>query len=312
MKKTLVTCCTIVIILVIGEYLLIPNIMPVKASALEGVPASALHRMLLDKNSMAKWWPGKISADNFYFNDFLYRIKDGNITVISVSLINERLILNSSLYLVSLSADSTRVEWVGSLATSNDPVKRFRNYLQAKHVNRDLSAILQKMTVFYREPKNIYGNEIKKALISDSLLIATAASFPYYPTTNEVYGVIDKLSAFIASNKGKKTGFPMVNISTNDSIQYDIKVAIPTDKPLPSSGNFEQKRMPGKSVILFSEVKGGPYICTNALNQLQKYADDRQLRAPAIPFYSLVTDRRKEADSGNWITRVYFPVMLYQ
>ncbi|MDN3658682.1 GyrI-like domain-containing protein [Ferruginibacter paludis] len=312
MKKIFVTVLGIITLAIVAEYFLIPNIVMIKASAFVSTPAPAIHRMLLNKTSLAKWWPGKTTGDSLFYNNLLYKIKDGNITVIPVSVANDKLKLNSSLYLVSLSTDSTRLEWVGSAANSNNPVKRLQNYLQAKQVNRDFSVILQKMTTFYSDPVNIYGSAVKKALISDSLLLATAASFRHYPTTKDVYDLIDKLGAYIAFNKGRRTGFPMLNISTNDSIQYDVKVALPTDKPIKSSENFEQKRMPGKSVILFSEVKGGTYTCANALDQLQQYADDRQLRSPAIPFYSLVTDRRKETDSSTWITRVYFPVMLYQ
>jgi hypothetical protein len=42
---------------------------------------------------------------------------------------------------------------------------------------------------------------------------------------------------------------------------------------------------------------------------VQKYKDDYQRVSPAIPFYSLITDRLKEPDSSKWITKIYFPVM---
>ena len=72
-----------------------------------------------------------------------------------------------------------------------------------------------------------------------------------------------------------------------------------------------QRTMPGRNVILFTQVKGGNGIATWALEQIKNYADDHHLKTPAIPYFSLVTDRRKEADTSKWITDIYYTVMIY-
>jgi hypothetical protein len=67
--------------------------------------------------------------------------------------------------------------------------------------------------------------------------------------------------------------------------------------------------MLGGGNILITEVKGGQNEITNAYKQIQNYVSDYNRSAPAIPFESLVTDRRKEPDSSKWITRIYYPVI---
>ena len=66
--------------------------------------------------------------------------------------------------------------------------------------------------------------------------------------------------------------------------------------------------LPGGN-ILITEVKGGPEEIKKAYRQVELYISDFQRVAPAIPFESLVTDRRAEKDSTKWITRIYYPVM---
>jgi hypothetical protein len=67
--------------------------------------------------------------------------------------------------------------------------------------------------------------------------------------------------------------------------------------------------MPGGGNMLVTEVKGGQIEVNKASVQLLNYISDYNRTAPAIPFESLVTDRRKEPDSSKWITRIYYPVM---
>ncbi len=67
--------------------------------------------------------------------------------------------------------------------------------------------------------------------------------------------------------------------------------------------------MPGRGNILVTKVKGGTSIAAVAFEQIKKYADDYERHAPAIPFYSLITNRLKEPDTAKWVTKIYFPVM---
>jgi hypothetical protein len=44
------------------------------------------------------------------------------------------------------------------------------------------------------------------------------------------------------------------------------------------------------------------------MGQMKNYISDYQRTVMAIPFQSLVTDRRKEADTTKWLTKLYFPI----
>jgi hypothetical protein len=311
MKKWIIGIVAVVVLALILIYTAIPNQITLQSS--EGVNAggSAIHRTLLDKKIVKGWWPGKITDDNLYYQDLHYEINRGNITVMPVSIRKGNIHANTSLFLTSVLTDSTQLHWVGSLPTSYNPVTRAAAYFQAKKISKSMGVILKKMKQFYAVRDNIYGIKIKKTLVVDSLLIVTSAECTGYPTNEFIYGLVGKLQDYAARNAAKQTGYPMLNVSTADSTTYQVKVAIPTNKLLPSSKDIVQRTMPGRNVILFTQVKGGNGVATSALEQIANYANDHQLKTPAIPFFSLVTDRRKEADTSKWITDIYYPVMIY-
>jgi len=309
MRKKIIGLAVCVILLLAAVYLFIPNIVKLKSSIAIKATRPGLNRMLLDKANVSQWWPGTIRNDSFYLNNFVYTINKSNITVLPVAISGEKINVSTSLFLIEILTDSTQMEWVGAMATSYNPVKRVGTFFKAKKIEANMSAILKKMEGFYKVPENIYGFEIKKELVMDSTLIQTSGISKDYPTNDFIYSLINKLSSYATQNAAKQTGYPMLNIAAADSLSFAVKVAIPVDKALPNSGDILQKRMLGRGNILTTEVKGGNSITNKAIQQIKNYADDYRRVAPAIPFYSLVTDRTQETDSSKWITKIYFPVM---
>ena len=61
-------------------------------------------------------------------------------------------------------------------------------------------------------------------------------------------------------------------------------------------------------IWLVAEIQGGPNKVENQLKEMENYVQDKNRNSPAIPFASLVTDRRKERDTLKWITNIYYPV----
>lgn len=300
----------LVAVLLLGSvYVFIPNIISLKSGITIKATRPGLNRMLRDKNNVAKWWPGEIKNDSFYLTDFIYTINNGDITVLPVSINDRNSNLSTSLFLIEITKDSIQLEWVGAMATSYNPVKRFFAYLKARKITGNMNVILQKIKIFHSITKNIYGFDIKKELVTDSILIQTSGICKDYPANQFIYSLVDKLKSYTALHTAKATGYPMLNIKAIDSINFEVKVALPIDKMLPNSGDILQKRMLGKGNILVTEVKGGNDIGNKAFVQIQKYAEDYQRIAPAIPFYSLITDRLKEPDTSKWVTKIYFPVM---
>jgi hypothetical protein len=309
MKKGLWALAGFLLLLVSFIYLFIPNSIAVKAYVVINIPGTAIHRMLLNTENRTKWWPGKIVNDQFSVNGYNYNIGNGNITVMPVNISSQNVELTTSLFLTSVVTDSTQVQWIGSITSSYNPVKRVKQFLQAKKISEDMAGILKRMQVFYSQQINVYGFEIEKTILTDTLFIATAATCQEYPTIAFVYAMVEKLRSYATSHAAKENGYPMLNVFTADGSRYDVKVALPVDKALPVNGDILQKRMPASGKMLMIQVKGGVAINIRAFEQIQIYADDYQRKSPAICYYSLITDRLKEQDSTRWITRVFLPVM---
>jgi hypothetical protein len=309
MKKVLVFVLFSLILFIGSLYIFIPN--TIKISAFVGVKATrnGIYRTLSDEKKIAKFWPGNISNGSFYFNNFLYTINKNDLTVLPISIKNNSTNLTSLLFLSSLDIDSTSLQWNAEMKASNNPYHRFRSYLTARKIKINMTVILQQIKSFCSEKKNIYGFDIKCELVKDSFLISTSNKSNGFPTNQFIYNLIGKLKEYANINNAKQSGFPMLNIEKMDSGYFYVKVALPTDKILTASSDIFPKRMLGRGNILVTETKGGMSIASKAMEQILKYGDDYQRSSPAIPFYSLVSDRLVETDSSKWITKIYFPVM---
>ena len=65
MKKKVIPVVIIILLIIVCDYVLIPNIVELKSSTTIKVTQDGLHRMLLNKKSVAKWWPGKVANECF-------------------------------------------------------------------------------------------------------------------------------------------------------------------------------------------------------------------------------------------------------
>jgi len=172
-----------------------------------------------------------------------------------------------------------------------------------------LEKILEQMNIFFSKNENIYGTPIKQELVVDSILISTQATSVGYPTSASIYGLINQLKIYTRNNSAIETGYPMLNVSTTDSINYLTKVAIPVNKRLKDSGTISYRWMLGGGKILVTEIKGGFHSIKKGFTEMEHFVNDYKRVAPAIPFQSLMTDRIKEPDTSKWITRIFYPVM---
>ncbi|HLZ89313.1 MAG TPA: GyrI-like domain-containing protein, partial [Puia sp.] len=128
-----------------------------------------------------------------------------------------------------------------------------------------------------------------------------------YPGTAVVYKAIEGLEGYIARHGGRRTGSPMVNITGVAGGQYQLRVAIPTDTTLPESGDIRFRQLI-RGKYLITDVRGGQAAVNSALDRINDYVSDYRRTAMAIPFFSFVTDRSREADTTKWMTRIYYPI----
>lgn len=274
---------------------------------------NGISRKLQNEKTWQMWFPGKAAQQNsssrFTFDHSVYSINTQTSNPSFITISAKNLQVATSLYVISKNADTAQLIWTGSIPTSYNPYKRAQTYFASKKIKNEIGSILGQMQSFFSKPENVYDYSIEHSIVTDSLLVSTYRTVKGYPSVDFVYTLIDQLKKYIADQGAKETGFPMLNVSTNDSIGFLTRVAIPTNKRLPSSGNISFKEMLGQGNILVTEVKGGPTTVREAFQQMGNYISDYHQSSPAIPFQSLITDRRKEPDTTKWLTKLYYPVM---
>lgn len=313
MKKILLILSVAIALLLIAIYLFIPNRIHISENT--EVPASkdALLRKLSDDSGWHKWWPDKTGADPakgiFSLNGIQYKIADTKTLSLLLNVSNKNLNILTDLTFIPENTESTTISFNGIIPTSYNPVKRIQRFFTANKIKKGIPQLLQSIKSYHSTTLNLYGYDIQKKLVADSTLLSTAKEVKGYPSTAIVYSLIDELKNYIQKQEAAETGYPMLNIFTKDSITYLVKVAIPVNKKLPSSGNISYRWMLGGGNILITEVKGDNKEIQKAYTQIQHYISDYKRIAPAIPFESLVTDRRKQPDSSQWVTKIYYPVM---
>lgn len=129
-----------------------------------------------------------------------------------------------------------------------------------------------------------------------------------FPSEKEYYNLIHQVQEYISTAGAAATNYPMLHIAQLDKNRFETTVAIPVNRVLPDKGKIRLNRMIMGN-ILISEVKGGIYSITEAMQQMENFVLENSLSSPAMPFQQLVTNRLQQRDSLQWITRVYYPVI---
>lgn len=311
MKKLFISIIILLVIVLASVFIFIPNIISFNESCIVNMNREGIARKLFTEHAWHLWLSDAVKNDSsnqsFSYHNSYYLISKNRTGLIFIN--NRQLSANTLLVAVSKATDTTQLFWSGLIATSYNPVKRFQIFLASQKLKADINSLLLKMQSYFSKTENVYDYTIKHALVTDSLLVSTSAISKSYPSIRSIYQLIDRLKNYIASQGAKETGAPMLNVSTNDSIYYLTRVAIPVNQQLPPANGIAFKQMLGGGNILVVEVKGGPFSIKKAFYQIQNYLIDYHETAPAIPFESLITDRRKETDTLKWVTRIYYPVM---
>ncbi len=310
MRKWAIALVVLLIALVTFSYLFIPNIIRIKNSVTIGINSPALQRKVADISSWNEWWPGEKNSDKLVLNGNRYSIQDKTTNLIFVGISNESGTTISSLSFSTVTRDSSSVQLYTQIPTSYNPVKRLSTYLASRHLQEDFDLLLHSLKSHYSSIANVYGIDIKRELVKDSSLVFTSASFKNYPTNEEIYSLIDKLRIYIKSQSATPTDSPMLNIRKENSSEYITKVAIPVDKILESKGDISYKWMLPKGNILTADVEGGVQKVDSAFASVESYIYDNYMNSPAIPYYSLITNRLAEKDSSKWKTRIYYPIIF--
>lgn len=309
MKKIFGVLVLLLVIVLGWSVFFLPSSVTLVASVSMKAPAARTYKFLANQNEWSKWWPvlNTGHATSFAYNGNNYSIGRKSIYIIETITQQKDSTLEGRILVASITIDSTVLEWNIQVNCGYNPFKRIRHYFTTDKLKGDMASILNSLKKFVEKQDNIYGMSIERAKVTDTVLVSTRGSFSHYPSTQEIYGLIEKLKTYIKSENATETNFPMLNIQQADSNRYYIMVAIPTSRLLNGKGDIELKRMVMGNVI-WGEVKGGPAAIAAAIEQLENYKQDQRLTSPAIPFASLITNRTIETDTSKWVTRVYYPV----
>lgn len=197
-----------------------------------------------------------------------------------------------------------------SLNSENNSIEKIENFYINYKIKGQIRKIIQKIGLNCEKLTNTYGGEINQTNLMDSTLIYTKISTDSFPTVVEIYNTIRLLEKYASSKSAKITNYPMLHINKIDStdLKYEISLALPIDKELPSFGNISPKRMLVGGKFLTTTVKGGFGNVANMEKNLEHYLSDYTYSSPAIPFQSLVTNRVVQKDSTQWVTILYYPI----
>lgn len=312
MKKGLLGLLVLAL-LIAAVYIFIPSKVYISTTNYIGAGQNAAFRALTDGPLINKWWYDSSTQTSekkdtaLPYNKSFFTIQKGMLNVVAVGIQHNSLQLESYINILDISKDTSLLQWKTEMAMSNNPFKRTWQYLQARQIKNDMSGVLERLKNFMTQEENVYGLNIKRGKVTDTLLVATQTQTTGYPAPTDYYELIKKLKDYIQSNGAQETDYPMLNIEALDSNKYKAMVAIPINKNIPNSQTIVSKRMvPGN--ILTADVKGGVHTINNGIKEFNYFISEHEFSSPAISFQSLVTDRLNEPDTSKWITKLCFPV----
>jgi hypothetical protein len=187
------------------------------------------------------------------------------------------------------------------------PIERIQYALFAKKIQDQLNLVLEAATAHYNYNKGVYGFDIVETKVKDSSYVAIDQTLTDTPSLVQIYQMVDQLTAFINTQKGKAIGDPMVNITRAEAKEVYIQVAIPLERDIPVNGEFSIKKMILGN-LLSVKVQGDQTKVNEAFEATKQYITDKQKYSPAIPFVIYNTNRLLEKDPSRWISTISYPI----
>lgn len=313
MNRIFIVCLLILSLVIATIYIFIPHKLIISKATYISANPEAVSRIIIQTNK----WQQQFnehgikslpdSGDNYFvYKNDTFRVKVRHHNSLDIMIADNGTEMNSNLGILPVTPDSVALQWQAELSAGNNLFSKIKQYKQAVRVKQHMVEILDQLKRYLRRDENVYGLKIGKSSTADTFLIATKLAFTNYPSTAEIYSLINKLKLQALKKGALQTNAPMVNV-TKDSNQYLVMVAMPVNQKLSDDGNVFYRRMvPGK--FLVADVTGGNRTILNAIDNMKLYLSDYRITSMAIPFQSLITDRSKVPDSSKWITRIYYPI----
>ena len=266
---------------------------------------NAATRYLLQEENWRKWWPG---GNVFHYGDIDFILSVKKLNSFEMHLVYKKDTIPGILQIIPLNNESTAFLWSCEIASSNNPLSRWMQYFNARHIKKCLDILIDNLKNYIDLDENVYGFKVLKTKVADSVLISTRSSFKGYPDDEKIAKLVQKLKEYIKKQKAVEKNYPMLNVHQLATYEYEAMVAIPTDRLLPATIDFAPKLVLKGGNVLEAEFKGGPSATKKGFEEFENYKLDYHYTSPAIPYQLMITDRTKEKDSTKWVTKFCYPI----
>ncbi len=305
MKKRILIA---VLLLLIATVFLLPRTKTITQTANIICPMDAVTRLMVNTSKWNKWWPGeKINDSSFSYHQQAFAIETILLNGFKANSITPNLSTHVDVQFVSQSTTETQIIFTTRFIFSANPLIKLRQYINMGKYKLEYANFLQQLEKFFGNTQKVYGHSIAMQKVKYSSLISVKKGFDHYPTTPEVYALVNELKVYIAAQNGKEQDQPILNVYPLSQTTYEAMVAIATNKNLPSTNRYLLKNMMLGNIVV-SEVKGGQHAINNCQQEVENYVRDYKKESPAIPFQQLVTNRITETDTSKWVTTINYPV----
>lgn len=317
MKKFLFLLLLLAVAAVFGIFLLIPSKITISSAVTVRTTDVGAERFVTDDSKWARWWHyGQQTADSstnnqaervFVTNGYTFKQSSRFYKSAEITLQNADRMLVSKMVVVPLAIDSTGIEWKSELSAGNNPYSRLMGYLEAKRIKKTMDEVIGNLKNFLSKTENVYGIQIERNYLKDTLFVSSKQSVHTYPSIKEVYALIGKIKNYIAKNGIQPSGNPIYNVTQMEDNKFQLMAAVPVNHALAETDEFAMKFMV-KGSFLITEVVGGENAVNTSYHNLLAYFHDYRKTSMAMNFTMLVTDRILQPDSSKWITKLYQPV----
>lgn len=312
MRKWIIGLCILLAVAIGCIYIFIPAKVPITHVVSVHANREAAYRYISRLQNWKQWWPGVAGTDSvFTYKNTRFKVNGLRYNALAITIQSGSDASNSLLTLISADIDSLQLLWNAEIATGSNPFTRLQRYFRAKDIKANCDTILQVLKQTLAVTRNIYGVEIKKEKIPYQFVLSKKQVFTNYPTPQQVYDIVNQLQEFVLHKGGKTFDYPLLHVETKDSVHFETQVAIPTTTQFPDKNEFSSKWMMKDGYIFTAEVTGGIRTVETGFLQIENFILDHQLTVVAIPFQSLITDRLKEPDSTKWVTKLYYPCVIF-
>jgi effector-binding domain-containing protein len=311
MKNLKIAALLIILAFVGYFYIYIPNAIKVSSFKISNAFELTATRLLADPKLLPKSMGANYDSNNHKItvNGIEFTIQPALSNLVEIDIASKHIKTKSFITANGVTKQTTAINWFFEFKTTLNPIQRFSDYQEAIEIKNATNDILNHMSAFLEAPKYIYGYDIKEVTLQDTILITTKFVSKGLPTNAQIYAQADGLIKYLTDFKKVAINNPMVTVLENPNNDYTIMVGISINGEIPQTEKYRIKRMPVNGKMFVTDATGGYQSIQNGYAALKSFLLDSKRPSPAVPFELLLNDRRLIADSTEWQTRIYYPVM---